>query len=411
MELFYILLILLIVSRLFGELAERLNQPTLVGELIAGIALGVLVKHYSGSFPVLAEIPENTVFIAITDLAIFFLMLLAGFEMHPKEFAKASKNAFMIAIGGMLLPLVIGLGVGWVVIPASEFKQAHALFIATALAITAVPVAAKVLMEFGQLQSPIGQTIVSAAIFDDVLSLLLLAVLTAVIHTGGLPDVTQVAMLTIQIVVFFVLTGLIGFFIFPFLGKSIRVFHSGEMDFSGLLIAALAYALLAEALNLHFILGAFIAGLFFTRNTIDKSAFESVKAKLTGITEGFLAPLFFASIGMHLDPAAATAIPGFVIVLILAALVCKVVGAGLPAWWLGFSSQEALTIGIGMSARGAVELIIADIALQAGLFQLPTPTPEIVQHLFSAVVLMALATTILTPVLLKQFLPRQSKQG
>jgi hypothetical protein len=150
MELFYIMLVLLLVSRLFGELTERFGQPSLVGELIAGITLGILVHQYSGAFPVLAGIPDDEVFIAITDLAIFFLMLLAGLELYPAELAKASKKAFTIAVGGMLFPLAIGFGLGWLFIPESNFKLAQTLFIATTLAVTAIPVAAKVLMEFGQ---------------------------------------------------------------------------------------------------------------------------------------------------------------------------------------------------------------------------------------------------------------------
>jgi Kef-type K+ transport system membrane component KefB len=402
MELFYIILVLLLLSRLFGELTERFGQPSLVGELIAGISLGILVHQYSGAFPVLAGIPEDEIFIAITDLAIFFLMLLAGLELYPAELAKASTKAFTIAVGGMLFPLAIGFGLGWLFIPESDFKLAQTLFIATTLAVTAIPVAAKVLMEFGQLRSKVGQTIISAAIFDNILSLLLLAVLTSVIKTGGLPDAAHLIELVGQILLFFTITGIIGYFVFPFLGRCIKKFHSGEMDFSGLLIAALFYSLLAEWCNLHFILGAFVAGLFFTHRTIDETSYQAVTSKITGITEGFLAPLFFVSIGIHLDLSAATSIPGFVIILTMAALLCKVIGAGWPAYWQGFNKKDALAVGVSMSARGAVELIIAGIALRAGLFAQPEPTPPIIQYLFSAVVIMAIITTLLTPMLLKR---------
>lgn len=252
-----------------------------------------------------------------------------------------------------------------------------------------------------------GQTIISAAIFDNILSLLLLAVLTSVIKTGGLPDVTRLMELVGQILLFFTITGIIGYFVFPFLGRCIKKFHSGEMDFSGLLIAALFYSLLAEWCNLHFILGAFVAGLFFTNRTIDEASYQAVTSKITGITEGFLAPLFFVSIGIHLDLSAATSIPGFVIILTIAALLCKVIGAGWPAYWQGFNQRDALAVGISMSARGAIELIVAGIALRAGLFMQPKPTPPIIEYLFSAVVIMAIITTLLTPILLKQIIAPQ----
>jgi Kef-type K+ transport system membrane component KefB len=384
------------------------GQPALVGELISGIALGIVVNHYSGFFPILAEVPEDKVFNALTDLAIFFLMLLAGLETHPRKFAEASGGAFVVAVGGMVVPLAAGLGLSWFFIPESEFKLAQSLFIATALAITAVPVAVKVLMDMGKLQSRLGQTIVSAAIFDDVLSLLLLAVLTAVIKTGGFPDAGQVVWLVGEMLVFFSITGVVGYSIFPLIGRAIKALRVKEIDLSGLLIVGLAFAMLAEELGMHFILGAFVAGLFFTKGTVDKATFEGVKAKVTGVTEGFLAPLFFASIGMHLDLAAATSIPGFVALLVLAAFLCKLIGAGLPAYWIGFAPREALAIGSGMSARGAVELIIADIALRAGLFSKPDPTPAVVSYMFSAVVIMALLTTLLAPIVLKRVLgPRQ----
>lgn len=410
MELLYILLVLLLVTRLFGELAVRIGQPPLVGELLSGIALGMLVHHFSGTFPVLADLAEDKTFNALTDLAIFFLMLLAGIEMHPREFARASRGALFISIGGMIVPMAIGFGVSWIYIPESEYKFAQSLFIATALSITAVPVAVKILMDLGRLKSRTGQIIVSAAIFDDVLSLLLLAVLTAVINTEEFPGAGQLAILVGNMVLFFVITGLIGRYIFPLWGRFLKHLLSEEIDFTGLLVAALAYALLAEALGMHFIIGAFVGGLFFIGPTINEEVYRAVKTKLTGITQGFLAPLFFASIGMHLQSDAIAAIPGFVAVVTIAALLGKLVGAGLPAYWLGHSARESCGIGAGMSARGAVELIIADIALRAGLFLKPQPVPPVVDYMFSAIVVMALVTTVIAPPLLKALLTEKDSR-
>lgn len=406
MELFYILLVLLLITRLFGELAVRLKQPALVGELVSGIALGMVVRHYSGTFPVLADLPDNNIFHAITDLAIFFLMLLAGVETHPRELAKVSGSAFLIAVGGMTVPLAAGLGLGWLYIPDSEYKMAQSLFIATALAITAVPVAVKVLIDLDMLKSRMGQTIVSAAVFDDIISLLMLGVLTAVIRSGEFPDAARLGWLLGQSLLFFVIAGLVGQYAFPWIGKLLKSFHASEIEFSALLIGAFGFALLAEALGMHFILGAFVAGLFFIGRTVDRVAYDNVKTKISGITEGFLGPLFFASIGMHLDPGAALSVPGFVVLVTAAAFLCKLIGAGVPAWWMGYSRRESLGIGVCMSARGAVELIIADIALRAGLFHEPTPTPTVVEYLFSTVVIMALATTLLTPIVLTQIVKR-----
>jgi Kef-type K+ transport system membrane component KefB len=400
-ELLYILLVLLLVTRLFGEIAARLRQPALVGELLSGIALGFVAHYFSSRLPVLASLPSNEVFVSLTDLAIFFLMLLAGVEMHPRELAQSSRSALGVALGGMLLPLVGGFALGWVCIPASDFRVAQSLFVATALAITAVPVAVKVLLELGQLNSRIGQTIVSAAVFDDILSLILLAILTAVIKTGELPGPATVGLILGKIATFFLVTGLVGLHLFPLIGRAVRRFYAEEFEFSALLIAALSFALLAEALGIHFVLGAFVAGLFFVHQTIDEEVYRALRERLSTFTSGFLAPLFFASIGFHLDTAAAVEIPVFVTLLVLAAFAGKLVGAGLPAYWAGLDRRQALGVGVGMSARGAVELIVADIALRAGLFNHPDPVPDVIRYMFSAVLLMALITTLLTPIFLQ----------
>jgi len=406
MEILYILLVLLVITRAFGEVSVRLGQPALVGELLAGIALGAVIRLWPESFPVMHGIADDEVFTAITDLGIFFLMLMAGLEMRPKELAEQSKGAIFIALGGLIIPLMAGFSIGWLFLPPSDVHLAQALFIGTALSITAVPVAAKVLMDLGQLGSTAGKMIISAAIVDDILGLLLLAVLTAVIQTGEMPDVAGLLGLGGQIVLFLVIVTTIGRYVLPYLEKALHSSMSEEFEFSMLLVVALGFAVLAEALHMHFILGAFAAGLFFTKRTLPEEMFRAVKQRTSGITTGFLAPIFFASIGLHLDLAAFSNIPLFLAILVVVAIGCKLIGAGLPAYWVGLPVRQSLVVGIGMSGRGAVELIIADIALRAGLFSQPTPTPAIVANLFSAIVIMAVVTTLITPIGLRLVLDR-----
>lgn len=411
MELLYVLLVLLTVTRLFGEITERLGQPMILGELVAGIALGLLVHNFADTFPVLDSLPHNEVFIAITDLSIFFLMLLAGLELQPKAMAKGSGSTLLIALGGMFLPLATGIGLAWWFIPDSPALLAQALFLGTALAVTAVPVSVRVLQDLGQLDSRVGRTIISAAVFDDMLSLMLLAVLTALIESGSMPDLASLLSILGKVLVFFALATLVGHYIFPLLGKLLKSAVAAEFEFSALLIAALSYSLLAEAMGMHFILGAFFAGLFFLRQTAAPGIYENVKSRLTTCTNGLFAPLFFASIGMNLNLDAAINVPLFVVVLTAIAFFGKLIGAGVPARLVGFNRRESYAIGVGMSARGAVELIIADIALRAGLFAMPQPVPEIVANLFSAVVIMAVVTTVLTPLLLKPILSVCTRDG
>ncbi|MEJ2469851.1 MAG: cation:proton antiporter [Desulfuromonadales bacterium] len=401
MSIIYILLVLLIVTRTFGEICERFGQPALLGELVSGICLGMLVHHYNETFPILAGLSDNEVFTAITELGIFFLMLLGGIELSPVKLLKASKGAILVATGGMLIPLAIGYGFGYLVLPASEIRVAQALFLGTVMAVTAVPVSIKALMDLGKIDTKVGQTVVSAAVIDDTLSLILLAILTGFLETGSVPGVAALAVLLGKVVLFFAIATVLGHFLFPAIGRFLGRSQAEEFEFSMLLIAAMAYALLAEALGMHFILGAFLAGLFFRRRTISEDAYDDILRKTRAVTTGFFAPVFFASIGMHLDLAALWKVPGFVLAMLLIATFGKVVGAGLCARGIGMSNQESLAVGAGMNARGAVELIIADIALQAGIFSQPEPVPPVVQYMFSAVVIMAILTTLMTPPALK----------
>jgi len=402
MELLFALLILLILTRAFGEMAHRLGQPALLGELVAGVALGVTVKFFDGVSPFIADLPNDRVFLALTDLGIFFLMLYGGVELRASKLAEVSGNSFFVAACGLFLPAAVGLGVAWAWLPESPLKLAQALFVGVALAITAVPVSIRLLMDLGQLNSKAGQTIVAAAIIDDVLSLVLLAVLVGMMAEGGSVSAAIVLRLTGSIVAFFVIAYFVGHVVVPHVGRFVRSLRTAEFEFSSLLLAALGFAVLAELLNLHFVLGAFVAGLLFERRSAGYAVYEEVKKRLSAVTLGFLAPIFFASIGLHLDLSAAREIPLFLSLLIVVAFVTKLLGAGIPAWLSGLSPRDATAVGVGMSARGAVELIVADIALRAGLFAHPDPPPPIVAHLFSAIVIVALVTTLVTPIALRR---------
>ena len=406
MELFFVLLVLLVTTRTFGELAERVGQPALVGELISGILLGVIVANYAEHVPTLANLQHSKVFGAITDLGMFFIMLYAGIEMQPNKMLKYSRGSLFVALGGMLLPLALGLGLGVTFLPESNMRVAQALFIGTVLAITAVPATVRILIDLGMLNSRSGQVIVSAAVFDDVLSILLLACLTALMGTDGPLSVAAVLLLLAKATLFFAVTIVIGYYAFPWGGRLLKHVKEKELDFSALLIVALAFSVLAEWLALHFILGAFVAGVFFGRKTIDATTYEGVKNKMSGMTFGFLAPVFFASIGLHLHMSALLEIPVFITFLVLFAFAGKLLGAGIAAYGVGLTATESVAVGIGMSARGAVELVIADIALRSGLLTSPDGGSPLLQNLFSAVVFMAVATTLATPIILRRVYSR-----
>ena len=399
MDLFYVLLVLLVLTRIFGELMERLGQPSLVGELIAGLGLGAVVVRFPDFFSTISDISDNTVFTAITDLAMFFLMLYAGIELNPRKMAARSAGSFVIAIGGMAFPLGLGFLLGLAFIPESPLRFAQCLFLGVALAITAVPATVRILTDLGKLDTPIGETIVSAALFDDILSLVLLAWLTGIIEAEGMLDIGDLAVLSGKILIFFLVTTVIGWVVFPWGGRLMTHFKVHEIEMSAMLVGAFSFAVLAEFLHLHFIVGAFIAGLFFDRQTIDEPSYERLEQTISAITFGFLGPIFFASIGLAVDFSSILDAPLFVFLLILCAFVGKIAGAGLAARTFGFSNIDATCIGVGMSPRGAVELVIAGIALKSGLF---AAGGGIVTNMFSAVVVMAVVTTAVSPIILSR---------
>lgn len=402
MRFLYLVLVLLTVTRVFAVLAKRLNLPPIVGELVSGIALGLFLHQFQGSFPLLWEVTQGEAFEALADLGMFFLMLLAGVRMSPLDFKKTSSSAPTVAVGGMLVPIIAGTAIGLMLFPESDFKTVQSWFLGTALAVTAVPVTIRMLMEFNRLDTEEGKTIVAAALWDDLLSLFILALLLAAISNGGTLSFSLELWgpLLAKVLLFFAITIPVGYYLFPLIGRYLKYIDIPDIDFSMLLIASLAYAVLAELLGLHFIIGAFVAGMFFHPAVVEQKIYDRVERQTSGITSGFLAPIFFVSIGFHLNLTALVSIPGFVALLITVALLSKLIGAGFCARATGHDTQESLRIGVAMSGRGAVEIVLAGVALQAGLFNHPEPTPPIISGLFSAIVIMAIATSIITPLLL-----------
>lgn len=408
-DILFLMLVLLVLTRAFADLAERVNLPAIAGELTAGVALGLLLQIFQDEMPKLWMATQSETYDSIVHLGMFFLMLLAGIRMEPLDFARTSRSAIFVAVGGMIVPLATGIVFGLIVLPESSFKLVQSLFLGTALAITAVPVAVRIFMDVGELDSRVGKTVIAAALWDDLISLFLLAVLIAAIGNSGnsgesLFGVSAAFLLFGKVILFFAVTIPIGLFVFPVVSTYFKHLRFPEVDFSMLLIGALAYAIFAELMEMHFIVGAFLAGMFFHPQSVDPPVYHRVEEQMSGITRGFLAPIFFVSVGLQLDFSAITATPIFLTVLIVVALASKFVGAGLPALAIGMSRRESMMIGVGMGGRGAVELIVAGVALEAGLFLHPSPTPAIVQSLYSAIVIMALITTLVTPILLRQII-------
>ncbi|NQV20379.1 MAG: cation:proton antiporter, partial [Rhodospirillales bacterium] len=356
MEIIAQLVVLLLLTRLFGEIAARLGLAVTVGELTAGVMIAAVVAGFGTTLPVLGPllsgIATSDTLRLISNAAIFFLVLMAGIEMRPGEVAQHSGASFMVALGGVLLPLSAGFWLAWTFLPDSDARQAQALLVGVVMSITSIPATAKIFNELNLIHTKVGQTVIYAAIFDDVIGVFLLAVLTAVIETGHIPDLTSFALLLLKIGMFFAVVIGLGVHVYPRVSRRLQALQTASAEFSILMAVALCYALLAEALGMHWILGAFAAGLFFEPARVGAFAYTEMKMIVTGVTVGFFGPIFFASIGLRVDLTAIGAVPWFVAALIVVAFAGKLLGAGVPARWTGLGTRASVVVGVGMSTRG-----------------------------------------------------------
>lgn len=332
MNILFELLILILLARLCSEGAERLGHPAAVGELTIGIILATAAIIWGSHIPFLVQLTTSSALEIAANLGIFFLVLLAGIESNLGELRQNSSSAIFVAFGGALVPLVFGFTLGVLFLPESEVKFIQAFLIGVTMSITSIPATVKALTEFRLLHSRMGQTIVGAAIVDDIVGLFLLGILTSMIQTGHIPNPIVFATLLGKVGIFFGITISLGIHVYPKVNQSLKALKMAAVEFSVLMVVALAYGLLAETLDMHWILGAFMAGLFFEPSRVGQKAYQEMKLIVTGITQGVLGPLFFIWIGTHVEIVTLTSIPLFMTFLLLIAFAGKIVGSGLPAY-------------------------------------------------------------------------------
>ncbi|HSR54733.1 MAG TPA: cation:proton antiporter [Alphaproteobacteria bacterium] len=414
MTVFLELLLILVLARAFGEGAERMRQPAAIGELLSGVVLAAVAVAFGPSMPFFTELVNGQTFHAAAQVGIFSLMLMAGIELKPREVAEHSLGTFLIALGGVLVPLGLGVALGIVLLPPNEARLVQAFLIGVAMAITAIPASVRILSELNLLHAPIGRIIIGAALFDDVIGLVLLAVLTALAVTGSLPGMTEFALLLAKVGLFFAITVGLGVHVYPRVSRGLRTLQATAVELSVLTAVALGYGLLAELLGMHWILGAFMAGLFFEPNRVGFRAYDGIKLIAGGVTAGLFGPIFFASIGAGIDFRSIASAPGLLALLILFAFLGKLIGAGLPSLMVGLGPRDAAAVGIGMSSRGAVELVVLSIAVQTGIIA-DGPglgdDPARGAPIYSCLVVMAVVTTLLAPVFLRRILRQQVASG
>ncbi len=395
MSLLTSLLILIALARILGQIFSRFNQPAIVGEMLAGIVLGPTVLNL---------INVNQGLSAISDLAIFFVLLSAGLETNFKSIADALRGkASVIAILGFFLPLVGGAIVGYLF----SLDTMKILFLGLCVSITALPVAIRILKSFNLMDTPLSNYTIATAIFNDVIALFILGVLL------GLPEKSDFHTILFSILSiswkFALLFGLIlaaNWYIQRLIKKKIRFEHIQEklVDFLGnqaifgiLVLFVLIFGSISEALGFQFIIGVFFAALLLDKKLFLASHYEEFERNLAAISEDFLAPVFFAFLGLEFSLGAMYSI-WFVLTVLFVSILSKILAGWLGGRLIHISHIKSFGIGIVLNGRGVMELVIASIGYERGLID---------QGLFSVLVLMGIVTTIITPIMFRSWvMPR-----
>lgn len=397
---------ILIIAKLVGEVFERMGQPAVLGELIAGIILGNLVLF---GFTGAEALKTNVVIAALAELGVIILLFEVGLESNLKEMKAVGLSAMLVATAGVIVPFLLGWAVAYYFIP-EEATLAH-IFIGATLCATSIGITARVLKDMGKLSTKEARIILGAAVIDDVLGMLILAVVSGAIKAAGAG--TTLAMLDIVIIAakaigFLVIGILLGQLVIPYLFKG-----ANKLEGRGVLLAvslALCFFMswAASKVGLAPIIGAFAAGLI-----LDEVHFEYLHdhtkhdlIDLLAPVSSILAPIFFVVVGLKVDLSAFARpeLLGFATALTIAAIIGKqicsiaVVEKGL----------NRLSIGIGMIPRGEVGLIFAGIG---ATLMLPDATgaiqPVINSATFGVVVIMVIVTTLITPPALKWAMNRK----
>lgn len=388
--------VLLATARAFGWVAQRLGQPSVVGEILAGVVWGPSLL--SGLIPFVGEwvIPQNEtqgyLLEVVALIGVMLLLVVTGLETDLGLIRRRIRVSLGLSVGGLSVTFTAGLALGFLIpddlLTDPSQRVVFALFLATALSITAIPVLAKVLIDLGLMRRELGQTMLASAMIDDITGWTLLGLVTAlagaesigvgaVVETVGFVAIFVIA--TISVGNLLVERGL------TFVRERLR---GGDMVLTFVVVLAFAWGGLSQALHLEPLIGAFAIGILFGRRP--RLSVDVVR-KLEAMTLAFFAPVFFAVAGLKVNLAAILEPRLLLITLAVigVATLGKVTGVYLGARW--FSKQShwtALAYGSGLNARGAVEIIIASIGLSLGVLGV---------EMFSIIVVMAVVTSVLAP--------------
>ncbi|MCX7861850.1 MAG: cation:proton antiporter [Bacteroidales bacterium] len=386
------LLILIVSAKLLGEIFERFKQPSMIGEILAGIILG----------PSIINLIHRTEEIkVVSEIGIFLLVIKVGLEINIASIIRSLKGrSLIISILAFFIPIISGISVGFF------FQQGimPSLFIGLCVAITALPVSIRILMDLGKLQSDIGQKIISVAIFDDVLALTFLGLLININSSdfSVISIIKSSSISLLKLVVFIVTLSSVyllvkrilrrGDYLENSINKLISLLKGNEPLFALFFAFILLFSTFTEMLGLHFIVGAFFGSMLISEELIGKENLKTIEKSTSNIAMGFLAPVFFAGIGLEFNFYSIQNI-GLLLAVIVVSYLSKIAGGYFGGLIAGYKSKTSFILGIGLNARGIMELLVANIAYNAKLIN---------TEVFSILVIMGIVTTLTTPFVLKK---------
>jgi Kef-type K+ transport system membrane component KefB/mannitol/fructose-specific phosphotransferase system IIA component (Ntr-type) len=392
--------LMLLSAKALGELFARFKQPAIIGEIIAGLLIGptVLGTIFPSAFNWFFPLSAFPVLEGLIILAVVLLLLVSGLEVDLSIVMKQGKTAAYVGFLGIIFPFGLGFGAVYAFPDLFETNAAYsaflfALFLGTALSISALPVIAKSLMDLGIFKTELGFIVISAAMFNDIVGWLIFSLILGNLGTTHHPfsfGVTLILTLTFALVAVVFLRKLINKFI-PMLQTRIS-YPGGVINF--IFILGLLGAAFTEYIGIHAIFGSFIIGIAIGNSAHLK---EEIRDNIHQFVTNLFAPLFFVSIGLRVNFGAYFNLPLIAVVLVLA-FAGKVIGCSLGAYLGGMSKEDSLAVGFGMNSRGAMEIILGLIALEAGLIN---------EELFVALVIMAVVTSVMGAPLMNFFLSKK----
>lgn len=373
-------------TKILGLASERVHMPQVVGALVAGLLIGPSVFGIVGETDFLTKTAE---------IGVILLMFTAGLDTNMQDLKNTGISALVIAAIGVVVPFIGGAAcyLAFYNAPADSLNILKAAFIGVVLTATSVSITVETLREMGKLKSKVGTAIMGAAVIDDVLGIIVLTVLTGFTDSSVNP-----AMVFVRIIAFFVFIAVVGFIV----RKIFARFEHLWGEHRRIAIYALAFCFILSYCAEGFfgiadITGAYFAGLILC-DLSDTRQYAAKKMNVMGYM--LFSPIFFASIGIKTDLSGFGGSLGvFAVVLTVVAVITKVIGCGLGARLTGFGSYDSMSIGLGMVSRGEVALIVAQKGAQAGLVS---------EKMFPAIVLMVIVTTLVTPLLLKVGMKKQT---